>query len=84
MKTELADPFKSELKLFVDGVEVKKGDELIRGSTVIIFDRVNRSGEIVDSEGKLWTNYPDYNGTLIEWERRSSIELERRSSQTNF
>ena len=68
------------LKLFIDGVEVKKGDELIRGSnvitednTIIVFDRVNRSGEIVDSEGLLWNSYPDYNSTYTEWKRRSLI-----------
>lgn len=72
----------TELKFFIDGVEVKKGDELIRGymgcndtirdNTIIIFDSLNRYGEIVDSEGRLWSNYPDYNG-WTEWKRRSLI-----------
>jgi hypothetical protein len=46
---------------------------ITKDNTIIIFDRVNRSGEILDSEGLLWTNYPDYNGTCTEWKRRSLI-----------
>ena len=56
-----------ELKLFIDGIEVKKGDRLIRGSNVITFDRIKRDGEIVDSEGRLWTNYIDYFETWSDW-----------------
>lgn len=33
----------------------------------LIFERVKRDGEIVDSEGRLWTNYTDYRETWSPW-----------------
>ena len=38
-----------ELKLFIDGVEVKSGDRLVRGDTSIVFDKLTIDGEISDS-----------------------------------
>lgn len=56
------------LKLFIDGIEVKKGDKLIRDKTIIEFDHMTLDGGILCSELKHWTAYSateDYYSGLI-------------------
>ena len=47
----------SQLKLFLDGTEVKSGDALTRDDIVITFDYMTLEGEIVDKEGHCFTVY---------------------------
>jgi hypothetical protein len=57
----------SELKLFIDGIEVKRGDKLIRDDHIIIFDHLTTWGGIVDTSNCQWNVYRA-DSTCKAWE----------------
>ena len=58
-----------KLKLFIDGIEVKRGDKLIRGDhrKIIIFDHLTPWGGIVDTSNRQWNVYRA-DSTCKAWE----------------